>query len=280
MALVLGAISCASAPAVILTIIHEYKARGPFTTTLLAIIALDDAIAVIAYTIGSKVAETLVTGFKSISWYRMLVFPTIDIVGSILLGIALGFGLIYISRFTKTRPQLLAMVLGTILLCVGVTQALGISSILANMAIGFVIVNKMRYKADMFYVINDIEGIIFAMFFTLAGAHFDFRAIIMAGILAVLIVVGRCGGKFVGANLGASISHAPLVIKKYLGLGLLPAAGVTVGLAMLIKQHPPLLGVEDVMINSVLASVIINELVTPPFAKYAIFKAGEAFKRG
>ena len=211
MALVLGAISCATAPAATVAIIHEYRASGPFTTTLLAIVALDDAAAVIAYAIGSSIAETLIAGFKSIPWHRILMPPAVNIFGSILLGTVLGFGLIYITRFAKTRRKLLVMVLGMILLCVGAAKALGISSILANMALGFVITNKMKSSENMFGVINDIEDIIFAVFFTLAGLHFDLGVIKTAGILAVLLFVGRCSGKFAGVYLGAvSYTHLTL----------------------------------------------------------------------
>ncbi|GAH54326.1 unnamed protein product, partial [marine sediment metagenome] len=110
MAIVLGAISCATAPAATLAIVREYGAIGPFTTTLLAIIVLDDAIAVMAYAIGSNVAESLITGFQNILWYRMLAVPAIDIIGSILLGTVLGFGLTYVGRFIKKKQQLLAVV--------------------------------------------------------------------------------------------------------------------------------------------------------------------------
>ncbi len=182
MAIILGAISCATAPAATLAIVREYEAMGPFTTTLLAIIVLDDAIAVIAYSIGSNVSESLITGFQNISLYRMLVIPIMDIAGSILLGTILGFGLTYIGRFIKKKPQLLTIVGGAIFLCVGVSNAFGLSSILANMTMGFIIVNRMKNNEDMFGVINNIEGIIFAMFFTLAGVHFDLGVIKTAGI--------------------------------------------------------------------------------------------------
>ena len=99
-------------------------------------------------------------------------------------------------------------------------------------------------------------------------------AIKTAGILALLIVLGRCFGKYFGARAGATISHAPGEVKKYLGLALLPKAGVTVGLVILAKRAFPAFGA--VMVNAVLVSVIINELVTPPLTKLAIFKAGEA----
>lgn len=278
-AIVLGAISCATAPAASLAIIREYRASGPFVTTLLAIIVLDDAIAVIAYSIGSNVAESLMTGFHNISWSNMLLTPSIDIISSILLGAALGFGLSFVGKYIKKKPQQLAVVLGTIFLCIGAAKALDLSSILANMTMGFIVVNRMRNSEDMFGVINNIEGIIFAMFFTLAGAHFDYTVIKTAGLLAIVIVVGRFIGKFVGVNIGASISRAPLSIKKYLSFGLFPIAGVTIGLAMIIKQHPAFSSIESIMVNAILASVIINEIIAPPLSKFAIFKAGEAFKK-
>ena len=170
------------------------------------------------------------------------------------------------------------MVVGIVLLSVGTAKALNISSILTSMTIGFVVVNRMKRSEDMFKVISDIEDIVFAMFFTLAGAHFDLGSIRVAGILGLLIFVGRGLGKFEGARIGASISHAPEVIKKYLGFGLLPTAGVTIGLAMLAKQHPAFSAMGNIMISAVLVSVIINELIAPPLIKYALFKAGEAFK--
>ncbi len=279
MAIVLGAISCATAPAATLAIIREYRARGPFTTTLLAIIVLDDAVAVIAYAIGSNVAESLIGGFQSISFYNMLLLPAIDIIGSIILGAILGFVLVYVSRFIKKKPQLLALVLGTIFLCIGLANALGISSIMANMTIGFVVVNKIRDNEDMFGVINNIENVIFAMFFTLAGAHFDLSVIKTAGILGAALVVLRFIGKFIGVNIGASFSHAQPAIKKYLSFGLFPIAGVTIGLAMLIKQHDAFSSMSSIMVNGILASVIINEIIAPPLTKYAIFKSGDAFKK-
>jgi len=279
MAIVLGAISCATAPAATLAVVREYKAIGPFTTTLLAIIVLDDAIAVIAYAVGSNIAGSLITGFQDISWYKMLAVPVIDILGSIILGIVIGFSLSYIGRFIKKKQQLLAVVAGAIFICVGASKALGLSSILANMTMGFVVVNKMNDNEDMFVVINNMEVIIFAMFFTLAGAHFDLSVIKTAGILAAVITLARFLGKFVGVRLGGAVSHAPAEVRKYLGFGLFPIAGVTIGLAMLIKEHQAFSNIASIMINAILASVIINEIIAPPLTKYAIFKAGEAGRR-
>jgi len=112
------------------------------------------------------------------------------------------------------------------------------------------------------------------MLFVLAGLHFDWSVMKTAGILALLIVLSRYFGKYFGTRAGATISHASGEVKKYLGLALLPQAGVALGLMLLAKRAFPDLGA--IMLNAVLASVIINELITPPLTKLAIFKAGEA----
>lgn len=222
LAIVIGAISCATAPAATVAIIHEYRAKGPLTNTLLPVIALDDALCIVVYAISLSIADTLVAGLKTISFYQILIFPVLNIAGAILLGTGLGLALIYLRCFATTKRRLLAMVLGMVLLSVGTAKALNISSILTNMTMGFVVVNRMKRSEDMFKVINDIEDVIFAIFFTLAGAHFDLGSIRVVGILGLLICVGRGIGKFEGARIGASISHAPEVTKKYLGFGLLP----------------------------------------------------------
>lgn len=278
-AIVIGAISSATAPAATLAIIREYKASGPLTSTLLAVIAIDDVLCIIAYTLGLSIAEVLTIGsLSNISWLQIIMVPALDIGGAMLLGTVLGFGMTYLIRFANIKKRLSVIVLGTILLGVGIAKTLNISSILASMIMGFVVTNRIRPKENAFEVIDEIDEIVFAMFFTLAGAHFDLGVMKEAGILSLLIVAGRCSGKYIGARIGATISHAPTVIKKYLGFGLFPKAGVTVGLALLAKQHLVFssTGIGNIMISAILASVIINELIAPPLTKYALIKSGEA----
>lgn len=275
MAIIIGAISCATAPAAVLAIVHEYRAKDPLTTTLLGVVALDDAFTIVSYAIAISIAGVLIIGVQALSLYQILIAPILDIAGSLLLGTGFGFALVYMSRFARTRKTLLVTVLGMIMLSIGTAKILGISSLLANMAMGFVIVNKMRPSEEMFRVIDDIEDVIFAMFFTLAGAHFDLGVVKTAGILALLIAIGRFSGKFIGAKMGAAISQAPEVVRKYLGFGLLPKAGVTVGLVLLVQQNSAFTTIGSIMVNAILASVIINELIAPLLTKYALFKAGE-----
>ena len=272
MAFIIGAVSCATAPAATLAIIQEYKAKGPLTTTLLAVVALDDAIAVIAFSIALGICQPLVNG-GGISFYEMLGVPFLHIVESIAIGTLFGFALTYMAKLIRKDGLLLVIVFGMIMLSIGVTNLLGICSILANMIAGFIVVNKAR-KNEMIPILEGIEDVIFAIFFVLAGLHFDLSVMKVAGILALLIVLARCFGKYFGTRAGATISHASNEVKKYLGLALLPKAGVTIGLVLLAKRAFPTFGA--IMMNAALASVIINELIAPPLTKYAIFKAGEA----
>ncbi len=272
-ALIIGAIASATAPGATMAIIHEYKASGPLTTTLLAVVALDDAIAVIAFAIALGISLPLVSGAGGISFYQMLGVPLLHIAEAIAIGTLFGFTLIYIAKLVKTPDLLLVIVLGMIMLGDGVAELLGISAILANMVAGFIVMNKVR-KREMFLVVERIEEVVYVMLFVLAGLHFDSGAMKTAGILALLIVLGRYLGKYFGTRVGATISHAPSEVKKYLGLALLPQAGVALGLVLLAKRAFPTFGA--IIVNAVLASVIINELVTPPLTKYAILKAGEA----
>ena len=276
MALIIGAIASATAPALTLAIVHECRARGPLTTTLLAVVALDDAIAVIAFAIAVGVAQPLVSGVGGVSFYQMLTVPFLHILESVGIGAAFGFALINIAKLVKTRKLVLVVVLGVIATCIGVTNLLGVSLIMANMAVGFVVVNRGR-KDEPFPVTESIEDVIFTVFFVLAGMHFDLGVMKTAGILAVSLFAVRFAGKYYGARIGAKIAHAPEAVKKYIGFTLLPQAGVAIGLALLAKSaFPdfPVLG--DVLLNVVLASVIISEIVSPPLVRYGITKAGEA----
>jgi Kef-type K+ transport system membrane component KefB len=273
MALVVGAIASATAPAVTMAVIRECKARGPLTTTLLAVVALDDAIAVIAFAIAAGIAQPLISGSGGVSLYQMLGVPVLEIVQSIGIGTALGFLLVYSTKLAKTRALLLSAVLAIIVLGAGVANFLGISLIMTNMAIGFIVANRVG-ESEPITAIEGIEEIVFNIFFVFSGMHFDVSAMRTAGILALVLFGVRFVGKYFGTVIGARISRASAEVRKYLGLALVPQAGVALGLALLAKNIFPTLG--DILFNVVLASVIINELVAPPLTKYAIVKSGEA----
>jgi Kef-type K+ transport system membrane component KefB len=275
LALVIGAIASATAPAVTMAVIREYKARGPLTTTLLAVVALDDAIAVIAFAIAMGIAQPLVNGGSGVALYHMLAAPSLQIAKSIGIGTALGFALVYLTKLAKTRALLLTVVLGIILLGAGLANHLGISLIMANMTIGFVVANRVP-DSEPSIVVESIEEIVFAIFFVFSGMHFDASVIRTAGVLGLMLFGIRFAGKYYGTVIGARISRSSEEVRKYLGFALVPQAGVALGLALLAAEILPSLG--NMLVNIVLASVIVNELIAPPLTKYAITKAGESGK--
>jgi len=273
MAFVIGAIASATAPAATIAIIREYKAKGPLTTTLLTVVAFDDLIAIVAFAFAAGIAQTLVGSSEGAFIFQTLANPLFDIIISAVIGTVFGFVAIFVAKIVRTRSLMLVVVFGTILLVIGVAELLGVSALLANMVVGLVVVNKSD-RNDMLLAIEEIEHLVFAVFFVLAGMHFDLGVIKIAGILGVLIILARCSGKYFGVRAGARISGAPEAVGKYLGFALLPKAGVTIGLGLMIEPIFPDIG--SLMFNALLASTIINELFAPPLAKYAINKAGEA----
>ncbi|MGA1844453.1 MAG: cation:proton antiporter [bacterium] len=276
MAIILGAVSLATAPAATIAIIREYKARGPLTTILMGVVTLDDAYAIIGTAIALSIAGACVAGMQSFSVYHVVITPLFEIVGSIVLGAVFAVALMGMSRFATNKQALLAVVFGMIMLSAGMAKMAGFSPLLVNIFMGFFVVNKMSYNKDMFLVIDEIEDVIFAAFFTLAGAHLNLSVMKVAWTLALMIIIGRFTGKLLGSRVGASLSGAPSAVRKYLGFGLLPKAGVTLGLILLAVENPAFGSFGEVMVNGVLGSVVINELIAPPLVKFAIFKAGEA----
>jgi Kef-type K+ transport system membrane component KefB len=274
-ALIIGAMASATAPAVLIAIIHEYRAKGPLTTTLLSVVALDDAIAIISFIIASRISQSIIYVAGSLSWTEVFM-PLLGIVESLAIGAVLSIVLIYMVKLANSRSLLLVVVIGIIMLCVGICNLLGVSEILSNMIIGLVVVNKVK-REEVLLVIDDIEDVIFAIFFVLAGLHFETAAMKSAWIIALLITVARFFGKYFGTMAGAWLARSPDEVRKYMGLALLPTAGVTIGLALLAKRAFPSFG--DIIFNAVLASVILNELIAPPVARYAIFKAGEQMQQ-
>ncbi|MBE9571835.1 MAG: cation:proton antiporter [Proteobacteria bacterium] len=277
MAFVIGAICAATAPAAILALVHEYRSKGPLTSILLGVVALDDALTIVLYAFAITIAKTFVNQ-EAITWENFLLSPVFSIMISLSIGGVLGVSLRKLIRFVTRREAMIGVMVGSIFLVSGLAISLEASPLLANMMLGFVVTNFVGHHEDLFGVVESIEEPIFGMFFALAGAHLDLRVMQTAGWLALLITLGRFAGKLLGSRLGAQISQAPEAVKKYLGFALLPKAGVTVGLVLEAKEIFSSTYLSEVMVNAVLGSVIINELVTPFFVRFALTKAGEAMR--
>lgn len=276
MALIIGAISTATAPAAVLAIVHECRAKGPLTTTLLSVVALDDAMAIIFYSFALAIAQSLMT-HSDLSWQVIFYMPSMSILTAILIGIISALLMKLIVSSVRRQETMLGVVIGFILLITGLANNLNASALIANMVFGFFTVNFIKHAHNLFHVVEITEEMIFSLFFTLAGAHFDIELMTNTGwLMTGLIVLGRFTGKLYGTRLGGYIAKAPTVVRRYLGLALLPKAGVTVGLVLLARESFGASPLADIMINAILGSVIINELIAPPLVRYALIRSGEA----
>jgi Kef-type K+ transport system membrane component KefB len=271
--IVIGGISLATAPAVTMAIIDELKVKGPLPTTLLGVVALDDALAIMAFAISVGVGAAILGNGPSASVIDIVSQEVIYISLSILIGVMFSPLLILASRFTRNRQELLVAILGIVVISSEISSMLNLFPLLTNITLGFTVANLQKESEDHFEVLRDIQAVMFSLFFGLAGAHLDLKVIESAGVLAVVIVIGRSGGKFIGAWFGATISGAPQVVRKYLGLTLMPKAGVTVGLSLLVIETPELEPISTLVVTGILASTLINELLTPPLSKFALMRA-------
>ncbi len=278
MVLVIGAISAATAPAATLAIIHEYKAKGPLTTILLGLVALDDGLTIIFFAFAITIAQSIVN-HEAINLQNFLLSPIFSILISLFIGGLLGLCLRKLIRFVGRQGAMLGVMVGAIFLTSGLALSVEASPLLANMMLGFMVTNFVDHHEELFMVVERIEEPIFGMFFTLAGAHLNLGMMQTAGWLALLITLTRFGGKLLGTRLGARISRAPQVVKTYLGLALLPTAGVTVGLVLEANEIFGPTYLSELMVNAVLGSVIINELLAPFFVRYSLIKAGETNRK-
>jgi len=273
LSLLLGAIASATAPAATIAVINELKAKGPFTTTLLSVVALDDALAIGIFGIAHAFAISLLG--KGGSTLQMVSSPVREIFGSLILGGAAGYILHLIFPFFKTRREILMIVLGSVLFISGCAVALHFSSLLTNISAGFVVVNLARRNQRFVTSLDDFTPPIYAVFFVLAGTHLKFAMLAKVGLLGLIFILARCIGKIGGTFVGGHISKTPDIVKKWLGISLLPQAGVAVGLALIAYENPILAPYSDILINVVLASVAINEIIGPPATALALRKSKE-----
>ena len=276
MALVIGAISVATAPGAVIAIVSELKARGPFTSTLLGVIAIDDGLAIIFFALAGTAAHFMIDP-SSVSWMQMMGGAFSEIAFSVLLGIVAGAALKFMARLVRRREALLMVILGVIFVTTGIASVFKLSALLANMIVGFIIVNFEARHHDFFLVIEQIEEPLYGLFFGLAGTCMDLRILRFTGLLAIMIMATRITGKQLGTWIAAKHFGAPQNVRRYLGLGLLPKAGVTVGLVLIAREIFRVPEVATILVNAVIGSVILNELIAPPLVKYALVKTGETF---
>jgi Kef-type K+ transport system membrane component KefB/CBS domain-containing protein len=279
--IVLGAIASATDPASTLDVLWEYRSRGVLTTSLIAIVALDDALAMTLYGLGTSIAEMVTRGSSSIGGEAVKV--AIELVGAVVVGLVAGAGLNLVLRWSRQKDRSLGIAIGVILLLIGFAAATGMDVILATMTLGLTLTNMApRRSRELFGIVRSFSAPIYVLFFVLVGAGLavgKMPAWIWA--LAVIYIVGRCLGKMAGAYFGARISGAAESVRKYAGLGLFTQGGVAVGLSIMASQHlegiliTDGLPLGDMVVFGVTATTLIAQVIGPSAVKLSVRLAGE-----
>ncbi len=278
LALLLGAVSVATAPAAVLHVVRETGARGVLTSTLMAVVAVDDGIAIMIFGMALAAAHQLV-GQGDVSPLAAVAGSLVEIGCSLGMGLLMGLSIDGILHKLHNRSEMLTGGLALLLLGGEVTRLLHLSPLLAGMVAGFTIINRAERDVRLFRAINNFEPPVYVLFFTLAGVHLDLSALQLAGWVGLVYFVVRIAGKYLGTWLGAFWSGASLPVRRYLGLALIPQAGVAIGLIFMISSDPQLGKWATVITPVVLAGVILSELVGPPLAHFCLEKAGETAGR-
>ncbi len=280
---VFGAIASATDPASTMDVLWEYRSRGVLTTSLTAIVALDDALAMALYGVGTSLAYVLVSDAGGTIAGGLLKI-VVELGGSLLIGAVFAGVLMLLLRWLYQPEKCLAMSIGLILLLISVTLALDMDVILAAMMLGFILANfAPRRSRQLFEMMRGFSVPIYVLFFVLVGARLSLANMpIWLMVLVVLYVIGRSVGKMAGAWYGAKITHSEDVVRKYLGMGLFAQGGVAVGLSIMASQHLngiPLtegFSLGDAIIFAVTATTLVVQLAGPPMVKLAIKLAGES----
>lgn len=277
-ALVLGSIAAATAPAATVMVIKQYKAKGPTTDTLLSVVAVDDAIALILFGFAAAISQILTGDSQSTSLFMSILTPVLDILFALLLGAVIGFVMKFILPQLTSRGGRLSALIGVVLLITGLANQFGLSELLANMAGGMVLTNASLDAQRLDEMTDYITPPLYMMFFVLSGARLQLGIIPSVDLAGILYIVFRVAGKLSGAYLGARIMKAPENVRKYLGPMLIPQAGVAIGLTTLAETLVPNHAAEITAI--VLVGTLVYELVGPIVTKMALQKAGEITVKG
>jgi len=282
MGILFGALASATAPAATVDVLWENKTRGPLTATLLAIVALDDVLALMLYGFASVFAKAMIAK-EHLSFLHTIEMPFIDIGLAALIGGGGAMILFWLTRFIKDRERVLPFSIGVIAISIGLAAHFKIDLILSSMILGFALTNISPVEStEIFDAIKRFSTPIYVLFFVFVGARLDFGLIFSAGIgmIAIVYIFSRTFGKMSGSILGGFIGGAHENVTKYLGLCLFSQAGVAIGMAIAIHQNLSHIGPEAAqigltIINVVVATTFVVQIIGPLAVRFAVGKAGE-----
>jgi len=285
-AITLGAIASATAPAATLMVVRQYKAKGKLTSLLLPIVALDDAVGLVLFAVSFGVAQALQSGAVDI--ISILVNPLIEIVGSLLLGSVMGLLLTLLERMFFSNSNRLSLTIAFVFMTISLSTMkfhvgpvhIGFSNLLVCMMLGTIFCNMCPRSPDIMDRADKWTAPLYALFFVLSGAELElsvFSSMAVVGI-GLMYILARSAGKYVGALSSAAATKCDKNVVKYLGITLLPQAGVALGMSATAMS----LGAADgrLIRNIILFSVLIYELFGPSMTRWALTKSGDITPKG
>jgi len=270
LALLLAGIAPATDPAATVDVAHELDAKGRFTDTLMGIVAVDDVWGLLMFSILLAIAEAS-TGQSGVG--EVFASGAWDIGGALSLGLVLGLPMAYLTGRIRPGEPTQAEALGLVLLCAGLAVWLDVSYILAAMVMGAVVANLAKHHERPFHTIEGIEWPFLILFFLLAGAALHVGALAQVGLLGAGYIGLRVIGRLLGTRLGGMLSGADTTTRNWIGLTLLPQAGVAIGMALLASQRFPEL--KDIILPIVLGSTVIFELIGPVVTRRVLTRLGD-----
>ena len=280
MAILLGAIASATAPAATVAIASELRARGPLVSKLFGVVALDDAFCVVLFGFVMATAAAMV-GSATTGPLRMILLPLREILISVAIGVVLGYVVHRLVLNRRRNNEIIVIVLGFVLIGSGITVSIHVSPLIANMMMGFALVNLSAKNSRVMRILEPLTPPIYAAFFALAGTELDIGTIAASGALGLVYLGARAVGKYGGTFLGALASRESRTTRNLLGLALLPQAGVAIGLILVLQDTPVFTDLPYMrqMVNIVLGSILVNEVIGPPLTKIALERSGSVRPR-
>ena len=283
-AIALGAIAAATAPAATLMVVKQYKAEGPMTKLLLMVVAIDDAVGLVLFSVSFGVATALETG--AISFVGVVVEPLLELVLSIALGVLGGLSLNWLEKYFHSRSKRMSLAVAFVLLTVGIALLewniggvhFGFSLLLVCMIEGTVFCNINETSEELMDRVDRWTGPLNMLFFVLSGADLNLNVLSnpLVLIVGLIFIAFRSLGKISGAYLSCRLEKTSPTIQKYLGITLLPQAGVALGMALTARN----LSDGEIVRNVVLFAVLVYELVGPTLTKWSLLRAGEIKEEG
>jgi Kef-type K+ transport system membrane component KefB len=276
-ALLLGVIAMETAPATTLMVLHEYDARGPLTDTLLALLAFNNMIVLVAF--GIVTAALSFAGaplqIPTLALVSASIFGLVwNVVGSIALGILLGLVLdLWADRIAESG-EIMILAVGVVLVAVGGARWLNLSPLFATLALGATTINASHRSDELNKALGQADPPMYAAFFVLAGAELQPSVLATIGAIGALFVVARVGGKMLGARLAARRTSLPPAVQRNLGLCLVSSSSLAIGLTIQVRDQFP--EYAERVTGIVLAAVIVFEIVGPLLTRLALFRTGEA----